>query len=57
MSVSLANDGTRASCVRGETERGAGESGLGVEMTARPVPSQTSHDQPEPKRLMPASII
>jgi hypothetical protein len=33
-----------------------GESWFGVDLTARPVPSQTSHVQPEPKRLTPASF-
>src|ERR1700752_3519168 len=34
-----------------------GESWFGVDSTARPVPSQTSHYQPEPNRLIPASTI
>jgi hypothetical protein len=33
-----------------------GESWFGVETTARPVPSQISHVQPEPNRLTPASL-
>jgi hypothetical protein len=33
-----------------------GLSWFGVDMTARPVPSQTSHVQPEPNRFTPASL-
>jgi len=34
----------------------SGESWFGVDSTASPAPSQTSHVQPEPKRFAPASF-